>query len=93
MRHEIHGMGNECRDRRLQGVDAPAHRSISAGFVGPKFEPPSLPLFRHRRRRRMRPQKYFGSWNDWAYQRRTHGCRHGMTRLPDTWSEERPAIR
>ena len=52
----------------------------------PKFEPPEAnALFGIGEVADTRPQKYFGSWNDWPMSFEPTALPLRVTRLPDTW--------
>src|SRR5258708_7423466 len=81
------GMGNELSGSAAFKASMRARTaSISAGFVGPRFEPPdAVPLFGIGEVAERRPQKYFGSWNDWPISEEPTALPSRITRLPDAW--------
>ncbi len=81
------GWAVSCPDRRSSSAWIRARTaSSSAGLVGAKFEPlEAVALFGIGEVADTRPQKYFGSWNDWLMSEEPTALPSRITRLPDTW--------
>src|SRR5260221_3156817 len=73
----------------LSASTRPLTASISAGFVGPKFDPPeAAPLFGIGDVAESRPQKIFRSLNYFPINQSPPAFAARITKLPDTRSRE-----